>query len=233
MTALVCIWPTLETILTTSCKPAGSGSTVEPNAMCGRRPRCKRNLLWLLAVGCKSCVRPLVAAHDRWPDVIRGSGPLQKSGHFGPLAISGCLDPLLDRFTSRHHYRNSLSRVDVASSPHCRALSDCRERWRPIGAALGPGRPSNARPFCWPAPPPRASLASSAAAARRRPRLPCRSTPGRHRRRQRVASSADHPRPPSRLRRLHLEFFALPARDHRCFPVVRRCVQCPRPTTGT
>jgi serine/threonine protein kinase len=35
--------------------------------MCGRRPRCKRNLTWLLAVGCKSCVRPVVAVQDRWP----------------------------------------------------------------------------------------------------------------------------------------------------------------------
>ncbi|MBU1210331.1 MAG: recombinase family protein [Alphaproteobacteria bacterium] len=38
-----------------------------PVAMCGRHPRCKRNLASLLAVGCKSCVRPVVAAHDRWP----------------------------------------------------------------------------------------------------------------------------------------------------------------------
>jgi hypothetical protein len=35
--------------------------------MCGRRPRCKRILTWLLAVGCKSCVRPVCAADDRWP----------------------------------------------------------------------------------------------------------------------------------------------------------------------
>ena len=38
-----------------------------PGVMCGRRPRCKKILAVLLAVGCKSCVRPVRAVHDRWP----------------------------------------------------------------------------------------------------------------------------------------------------------------------
>ena len=43
--------------------------------LCGRRPRCKKNLICAAAVGCKSCVRPLYAAHAAGPDVIRRSGP--------------------------------------------------------------------------------------------------------------------------------------------------------------
>lgn len=36
-------------------------------------------------------------------DVIRGKSPIQNCGRYGPLATSGILDPLHDRFASRHH----------------------------------------------------------------------------------------------------------------------------------
>jgi hypothetical protein len=44
-----------------------------------RRPRVKGFFGFQLAVGCKSCVRPVCAAHmAAGPDVIRRSGPNQK-----------------------------------------------------------------------------------------------------------------------------------------------------------
>ena len=43
------------------CQSARNFSPVSA-CMCGRRPRCKRNLGVQLAVGCKSCVRPARAA---------------------------------------------------------------------------------------------------------------------------------------------------------------------------
>jgi len=46
--------------------------------MCGRRPRVKGFFGFLLAVGCKSCVRPVCAVlMTAGPDVIRRSGPYQ------------------------------------------------------------------------------------------------------------------------------------------------------------
>ena len=46
--------------------------------MCGRHPRVKGFFGFLLAVGCKSCVRPVCAVlMTAGPDVIRRSGPYQ------------------------------------------------------------------------------------------------------------------------------------------------------------
>src|ERR1700730_9630470 len=52
--------------------------------MCGRHPRVKGFFGFLLAVGCKSCVRPVCAVlMTAGPDVIRRSGPYQN------LALDG------------------------------------------------------------------------------------------------------------------------------------------------
>jgi hypothetical protein len=49
-----------------------------PRVMCGRHPRVKGFFGFLLAVGCKSCVRPVCAVlMTAGPDVIRRSGPYQ------------------------------------------------------------------------------------------------------------------------------------------------------------
>jgi len=56
----------------------GEMAAVVPWVMCGRRPWVKGSFGCQLAVGCKSCVRPVCAAHmAAGPDVIRGSGPNQ------------------------------------------------------------------------------------------------------------------------------------------------------------
>ncbi|MEJ2229398.1 MAG: DUF5372 family protein [Alphaproteobacteria bacterium] len=62
--------------------------------MCGRRPRCKRNLTFCVLVGCKSCVRPVVAAHDRWPWTRSHRTALQRNEPLGSTEVTHPFHPL-------------------------------------------------------------------------------------------------------------------------------------------
>jgi hypothetical protein len=69
------LWNTLNNKQSISYPSVSSGDIW---VMCGRRPRVKGFFGFQLAVGCKSCVRPVCAAHmAAGPDVIRRSGPNQ------------------------------------------------------------------------------------------------------------------------------------------------------------
>ena len=80
-----------------------------PKVMCGRRPRCKRNLT--LACGrvqvmCPACLRGAMTAG---PDVVRGSGPNHSPGLDTLDPKTGSPNQQIDRFASRHHHpRNSI-----------------------------------------------------------------------------------------------------------------------------
>jgi hypothetical protein len=90
--------------------------------MCGRRPRCKRNLTCGLRSGASHVSGLLSRRMTAGPDVIRGSGPNQSDALDSACTKTGSPNRRLDRFASRHHHpRNSLARADLTSSTHCQA----------------------------------------------------------------------------------------------------------------
>ena len=86
--------------------------------MCGRRPRCKRNLACGLRSGASHVSGLLLRHMTAGPDVIRGSGPDQDSrARCAHRPQSGFPDRRLDRFASRHHHpRNWNAPVDAIST---------------------------------------------------------------------------------------------------------------------
>ena len=92
-----------------------------------------------LAVGCKSCVRPVDAAHmTAGPDVVRGSGPDQNYGLDSPLTQAGFPDQQIDRLSSHHHHpRNLLVASTAPQSLRTNIVADgaSRSHWIDLHAA--------------------------------------------------------------------------------------------------